>query len=202
MTTHVPQIGLLQLRRLVHEAVDHNSIRDIVTTASKLLAAIETFQEKAPPAAINAVTPHLTEMAKVLENMVEAPGSYVAKVKAEPKRVTLKAVKKESLARVRELVKEVVMEQSVPLTLAGVKKEYPDAYEEMINGPWPDETGEHRYGKTPEQRLAKLERDRFAVLGSGKGLRWYSYDQGEQVWDGAEWLYVDEPAHVEGEEYT
>jgi hypothetical protein len=100
MTT-TPQIGLLRLRQLineelkqVNEQLDHNSIRDIVTVASKLLAAVENFKEKAPPAATNAVTPHINYLEQVLEDMVSTPGSYVAKVKVEPKRVSLKAVKK------------------------------------------------------------------------------------------------------------
>lgn len=99
MTT--PKIGLLRLRQLINEElktvteqVDHASAAAIVTAASKLLHAIEGFKEKASPAAINAVTPHLGEIEQVLENMVETPGSYVAKPKIEPKKVSLKAVKK------------------------------------------------------------------------------------------------------------
>lgn len=102
MTT--PKIGLLRLRQLIKEetktideAVDHKSINSIVAVASKLLAAVEGFKEKAPPAAVNAVTPHLSELEKVLENMLSSPGSYVAKPKIEPKTVSLKAVKKENV---------------------------------------------------------------------------------------------------------
>lgn len=85
----------LAAERSVNEAVDHNSIRDIVTVASKLLAAVEGFKEKAPPAAVHAVTPHLGEVEKALENMVSNPGSYVAVPKKEPKMVSLKATKKQ-----------------------------------------------------------------------------------------------------------
>lgn len=92
-----PKITLPQLRRLIREelkeAVDHKSINSVVGVASKLLAAVEQFKEKAPPAAINAVTPHLSELEKVLENMVSSPGSYVPMPKKEPKKVSLKAVK-------------------------------------------------------------------------------------------------------------
>jgi hypothetical protein len=77
----------------VNEAVDHKSINGIVTVASKLLAAVEVFKEKAPPAAINAVTPHLGELEKMLENMVSSPGSYVPVPKREPKIVSLTAKK-------------------------------------------------------------------------------------------------------------
>jgi hypothetical protein len=97
MTT---KINLQQLRRIikeelsaVNESVDHKSINSVVSVASKLLAAVEGFKEKAPPAAINAVTPHLSELEKVLENMVSTPGAYVPQPKKEPKKVSLKAVK-------------------------------------------------------------------------------------------------------------
>lgn len=77
----------------VNEAVDHKSINGIVGVASKLLAAVEGFKEKAPPAAINAVTPHLSQLEKVLENMLSSPGSYVPQPKKEPKKVSLKPAK-------------------------------------------------------------------------------------------------------------
>lgn len=102
MTT--PKISLTQLRRLIREEavalteeVDHKSINSVVGVASKLLAAVESFKEKAPPAAINAVTPHLSQLEKVLENMVSSPGSYVPRPKKEPQKVTLKAVKGEAV---------------------------------------------------------------------------------------------------------
>lgn len=95
------QISLTKLRKIINEelatiseVVDHKSINSVVGVASKLLAAVEGFKEKAPPAAINAVTPHLGELEKVLENMLSAPASYVPVQKKEPKTVSLKAVKK------------------------------------------------------------------------------------------------------------
>jgi hypothetical protein len=77
----------------IDESVDHKSINSIVTVASKLLAAIETFKEKAPHAALNAVTPHVSELENVLENMLSSPGSYVPKQRIEPKRISLKSTK-------------------------------------------------------------------------------------------------------------
>ncbi len=106
MTTQSPKISLVRLKQLigeelqkVTEQVDHKSISDIVGVASKLLAAVEAFKEKAPPAAVNATTPHLAELERVLENMLSSPGSYVPRVKKEPKRVTLKATKSEGIVR-------------------------------------------------------------------------------------------------------
>ena len=106
MTT--PKISLEKLRTIIQqelteatvsEALDHKGINSIVTVASKLLAAVEGFKEKAPHAAINAVTPHISELEKVLENMISSPGSYVQVPKAEPKRVSLKAVKESALRK-------------------------------------------------------------------------------------------------------
>lgn len=99
MTT--PRITIDRLREIiseeigasVNEAVDHKGINSIVSVASKLLAAVEGFKEKAPPAAINAVTPHLSELEKTLENMINTPGSYVPQPKRAAQKVTLKAVK-------------------------------------------------------------------------------------------------------------
>ena len=99
MTSKSPKISLERLREIIkeevaiNEQVDHGGIRDIVISASKLLAAVEGFKEKASPSAINAVTPHLGALEKVLEDMVSSPGSYVVKPKAEPKKVSLKPVK-------------------------------------------------------------------------------------------------------------
>jgi len=76
-------------RAVVNEFVDHSSISTVTTATSRLLAAIEQFKEKAPPAAINAVTPHLSELERVLENMMTSPGSYVPVPKREPRTVTL-----------------------------------------------------------------------------------------------------------------
>lgn len=95
-----PKLKLKDLRRIVKEElsalserVDHAGINKVVTGASKLLAAVEAFKESAPPSAINAVTPHIDELERVLEDMVSTPGSYVPKPKVEPKKVSLKAVK-------------------------------------------------------------------------------------------------------------
>jgi hypothetical protein len=84
-----------ELSSSVNEAVDHASIREVVNGASKLLAAVEVFQKSANGPMINALTPHLAQMEKILEDMVSTPGSYVEKKKVEPKKVSLKPVKGE-----------------------------------------------------------------------------------------------------------
>lgn len=84
----------LKKKRLAEE-VDHAGIRDVVNGASKLLAAVEAFKGSASPSMIHAVTPHIDAINAVLEDMVNTPGSYVQKVKAEPKVVQLRPVKSE-----------------------------------------------------------------------------------------------------------
>lgn len=88
------QIIKEELAKTLDEAVDHAGIRDVVTGASKLLAAVEAFKATAPHAAQNAVVPHITELERVLEDMVSSPGSYVEKPKVQPKMVSLKPAKK------------------------------------------------------------------------------------------------------------
>lgn len=101
MSNVVTKISSERLRQIiaeelskVTESVDHKSINSIVAVASKLLAAVEAFKDKAPPAAVNALTPHLGQVEKVLENMLSTPAAYVPKVKKEPKIVSLSAKKK------------------------------------------------------------------------------------------------------------
>jgi predicted nucleic acid-binding protein len=79
-----------EIKIYMNEAVDHEAIREIVNGASKLLAAVESFKETATQSMTNAVTPHIDELEKVLENMVSSPGSYVPKEKPIVKKVSLK----------------------------------------------------------------------------------------------------------------
>lgn len=115
------KINLQRLRRLineeiaavvVNETVDHKNISSVVGVVSKLLAAVEGFKKKAPPAAVNAVTPHLSNLEKVLEDMMSSPASYVPMPKKEPKKVTLKAVKAEG--KLRETGNDYPSEMEVP----------------------------------------------------------------------------------------
>lgn len=91
------KITLPQLRRLIREEAKaqavHAARAAVSAAASKLLAAIEAFKDKATPAAINAVTPHLGELERALEQMNSTPDAYIVKPKAEPRVVSLKAVK-------------------------------------------------------------------------------------------------------------
>lgn len=96
----ITKLKIGDIRRIVNEEysalneqVDHESIKDVVTGAQKLLAAVENFKATAPHAAINAVTPSIDTLEQVLEDMLSTPGSYVQKQKPTLKKVTLKPVK-------------------------------------------------------------------------------------------------------------
>ena len=82
-----------ELSATVNEQVDHVGMRTVASKASELLEAIEEFREEATTTMQHAVTPHLAELEKILENMVSTPASYVEKKKVEPKKVSLKPVK-------------------------------------------------------------------------------------------------------------
>lgn len=71
------------------EDVDHEGVKKVVTAASKLLKACSAFNEGEPTAQmVNAVTPHLGSLIKVLEAMINTPASYVtAAVKPKKKKV-------------------------------------------------------------------------------------------------------------------
>lgn len=94
-------IELKKLRQIIKEElaaineVDHSGIRDVVNVASKFLSAVEQFEADAPEHLKGTLSPHLDNIRTALEDMVSTPGSYVAKVKAEPKMVSLRPVKTE-----------------------------------------------------------------------------------------------------------
>ena len=76
-------------RATINEDVDHKAISDVVSSASKLLDAINTFKEKAPDTVKAAINVHIEPAVELLENMLKTPDSYVTKPVAEPKVVHL-----------------------------------------------------------------------------------------------------------------
>lgn len=165
------------LRHLQREAVDHKSINSVVGVASKLLAAVEAFKEKAPPAAINAVTPQLGQLEKTLENMVSTPGSYVPTPKKVPQKVSLKPVKTEG-KRPRKTVKEATGDDGMTVVDASnwqhleVGNTYmcqvgSDNVKATFSG-WVDKQGNPTEAENPEE--VEL---RFADVSDG--MEWEAY---------------------------
>jgi len=205
MTTQTPKIGLLRLRHLINEetsqvteAVDHASAAAIVGGASNLLKAIEKFKEKASPAAVNALTPHLGNIEKVLEDMVNTPGSYVARVKVEPKKVSLKAVKKEGALKEAtggDGKLEKVTEQNWQHLEVGntyLVKAGRDRTQSNFVG-WVDKNGEHTDNEDPTQVDLK-----FVDVKDGFEWTAYHHDGGYAVGSSADALYVKETDQYDG----
>jgi hypothetical protein len=79
---------------ILREGVDHEGVKHVVTSSSKLLKALEAFKDSEPTVAqVNAMTPHLDTLIGLLEAMIQNPASYVAVVRPPPKTVKLRAVK-------------------------------------------------------------------------------------------------------------
>lgn len=77
--------------RKLSESVDHAASATVVTHASKLLKALETFEEHATDPMKEALSAQLDVIRVSLENMVSTPASYV-KPASTKKVVTLRKV--------------------------------------------------------------------------------------------------------------
>lgn len=99
----MPKISVTRVRQIIKEelraarlreatAPDHKATASVVSAASKLLAALESFTKSTEslPAVAGATTVHVDSLQKALAHMVEAPTSY-ARLPAEPKIVRLRA---------------------------------------------------------------------------------------------------------------
>jgi DNA polymerase III delta subunit len=84
----VLQIDESLVRKIIIEeltsSVDHKAVAAVLSKASKLLAAIETFKKEMSVPVANAVTPHLGALEQQLLAMVDKPSSYVDQLKNEP----------------------------------------------------------------------------------------------------------------------
>lgn len=83
---------IIEEMQKLKEDVDHEGISDVVTAASRLLGGVKKFKEAATGQMTHAVTPHLDKLQRVLEDMIQTPGSYVKRVVKQPKVVSLRPV--------------------------------------------------------------------------------------------------------------
>lgn len=60
-------------------SIDHEGAAMVVSSASKLLSALQAFEEKAPIPAKNALLNRAPDLKSTLEDMVQSPASYVTK---------------------------------------------------------------------------------------------------------------------------
>lgn len=63
--------------------LDISAIKSVLESAGILLDAAYKFQDKAPPALIDAFTPSLGEMIKKLDQMIQSPAQFVSRQKPE-----------------------------------------------------------------------------------------------------------------------
>ena len=85
------QIIREEMIKKLSEDVDHEGAAAVTQCASKLLKAIGDFREKATESANSALNQGLTAVLSTLENMINAPSSYVDAPKKVPQRVSFKA---------------------------------------------------------------------------------------------------------------
>lgn len=79
-----------------NEAIDHEGIKTVVNSASKLLKTAEEFKEKSTPQMISSLSPHLDRMIQSLTDMVSNPSSYIKKPKPQQKRIKFRRVNNEA----------------------------------------------------------------------------------------------------------
>lgn len=94
------KIGLRQLKEMIKEELeilregdDHDAAVRIMTSASKLLKAIDNFKENSSEKSRSEMGQHLEEIEKTLKRIVASPLHYVDATKPAPKKVTLKPQK-------------------------------------------------------------------------------------------------------------
>jgi hypothetical protein len=84
-------------RAAIMEGMNSSEAKLLFASVTDLYEEINDFEEEAPVAAINALTPHLKSIKDALELMMQNPMSYVtaSNPKKVQQKVTLKAVKSE-----------------------------------------------------------------------------------------------------------
>jgi hypothetical protein len=92
--TRILEIIKEELNKTLSEGVDHEGVKNVVTSAAKLLKSAEEFKSTLTGPMMNAVTPSLEQLIKSLEGMVSNPSAYVERQKPDVKTVSLRAVKK------------------------------------------------------------------------------------------------------------
>lgn len=86
-------ISVSTIKKIINEELNHVEIKTVVDNASELLSAINDFTESASSTALNALTPQLDSMKKVLNDMLHTPSSYVEKKKKEKVHISFKPTK-------------------------------------------------------------------------------------------------------------
>lgn len=62
---------------LLKEQVDHEGVRDVVNSASKLMSALNVFMGNAPETVLKPTHKYIKKINSLLEDMINNPSSYV-----------------------------------------------------------------------------------------------------------------------------
>lgn len=96
------KIGISRLKKIIreelqniYEGADEDAAAKIMSGASKLLNAIESFKESASEKVKAEVGSNLDNIEQMLKRIVSSPMQYVDATSPGPKKVTLKPEKKE-----------------------------------------------------------------------------------------------------------
>ena len=90
-------ISVTRLRTIINEEAKaqavHKAKAQVSSAAGDLMDAINDFRKKATPKALHDTSQYLERLWALLDDINDAPGSYIDVPHAEPKRVSLRPVK-------------------------------------------------------------------------------------------------------------
>ncbi|NBP00711.1 MAG: hypothetical protein EBU90_11385 [Proteobacteria bacterium] len=90
------QLSLNEDAKTIYEGLNSQEARDLFKCVTDLYEEVNEFENCAPPAAIDALSPHLNHVREMLEMMMQNPMNYVSnlqKEKEESQKVVLKPTK-------------------------------------------------------------------------------------------------------------
>jgi len=90
------QKSLNEDAKLIYEGLNSQEARDLFKCVTDLYEEVNEFESCAPPAAIDALSPHLTQVKNMLETMMQNPMNYVSNMKQEDRPMPQKVVMKPS----------------------------------------------------------------------------------------------------------
>lgn len=97
---HMAKISLQTLKKIIqeevanlHEGVDHDTASKVMSAATKLLSAIESFKDNASEKAKAEMGSNLDSVEQLLNRIVASPMQYVDATKPPAQKVTLKPQK-------------------------------------------------------------------------------------------------------------
>jgi hypothetical protein len=69
--------------QVIYESLNTSEAKSLYSLVVDLYEEINSFEKDAPPAAINALSPHLQQVQGMLENMLKEPLNYVSRSEEE-----------------------------------------------------------------------------------------------------------------------